>query len=146
MLAGREKSAAEFALRWLLRFAGVVCLCALLAAFLPTNALSKWQTTLGFANSQLGPLEEMLARYGAMLCAGQGGLWLLLSINVHRYRAIIVYQSIFVVVLAVATFAMAWRQNLPLIWFIVDVASCSSLAIIALSCVAWMSRERKSSS
>jgi hypothetical protein len=85
---------AERLLTLLLRFVGSVCVVAVVAVFLPQSAMSAIHESAGLGRFLDQPVAEYLARATSAPCAFYGGLLLLLSRDVRRYRAVVRDQAV----------------------------------------------------
>ena len=79
---------------------------------------------LALVNCPGKPVVEYLVRGMSAMCALYGGLLILLSNDVHRYRRVITYQAI--AILTVATCGTIIMHSLPVLgkYVLMDGASC----------------------
>ncbi|MCZ7646505.1 MAG: hypothetical protein M5U26_14675 [Planctomycetota bacterium] len=107
---------AERALKILLRAAGAVMLCALPFAFLPRAWLAGIHAALGLGAYPEGPVIDYLARTASLLYAGLGGLYLLLSRDLARFRPAIAYLAWTGLLFSVLMLGIDVSAGLPRWW------------------------------
>jgi hypothetical protein len=106
----------ERTLTILLRLIGAVLLLAAPAVFLPTEWMASVHAWLGLGEMPRGPLVEYLTRSVSALYAFHGALFLLVSTDVRRYRALALFFGAGDVVFGLAIFGIGLRAGLPALW------------------------------
>src|SRR5688500_13797824 len=89
---------AEWILKLLLRIFGGVSLLAFVAMVMPREWMAVTHQRLGMGELPDKPVVEYLARMTSALCGLYGALLLLLAQDVHRYRTLIIYQAVAVII------------------------------------------------
>ena len=127
---------AEKLLVLILRGVGAVCVLAIIPALMPIAWAQSGQATIGLGELPGEPIVEYLVRGMSAMCALYGGLLLLLSSDVHRYRRVITYQAI--AILTAATCGTILMHSLPVLgkYVLIDGASCWLYCIPTL----WLQR------
>ena len=110
---------AEKLLVWILRTAGAVCALAIVPMLMPTAWAQAAHAAIGLGELPGEPIVMYLVRGMSAMCALYGGLLLLLSGDVHRYRRVITFQ-------AVATYWSILMHHLPVLgnYMLIDGAVC----------------------
>jgi len=85
---------AERGLQILLRIGGVTMLLAFFAIFLPVRWMAVTHEWLGLGEFPASPLVDYLTRSASLLYAWHGGLLLVLSADIRRYRPVLVYLGV----------------------------------------------------
>jgi hypothetical protein len=110
----------ERVLVFLLRLGGVLTLSAFGAVFLPTAWMEACHAWLGLGPFPASTLVDYLTRSVACLYGAHGGLLLLLSGDVRRFRRIVRYVSIMDVVLGVLLPGIDLHAGLPWWWTLAE--------------------------
>ena len=111
-----QTSTEERLLVLLLRFAGVVLLLAYGAAFLPATWMAVTHRWLGLGDFPDFPIVDYLTRSISILYGIKGGLYLLLSTDVRRFRPVIVYSGWAAICFGLAMIVIDVRAGLPWSW------------------------------
>jgi len=114
-----------------LRLAGAVLLLAFAAVFLPVSWMTAVHGWLGLGQFPTYPLVDYLTRSISTLYGIKGGLYLLLSIDVRRFRPVIVYSGWSAVGMGLALVVIDLRAGLPWPWALAE-GPCVVLAGAAL--------------
>ncbi len=129
--------------RWLallLRFVGGVCLLALVSLWMPPGWIDAGHRWLGWGAFPNAPIAEYLARSVSALSAFYGGLLVALSCDVCRYRPLIRYQAVAIMVLSASGVVVGRWAGVPL-WFVGgDAAACWAYCIPMLVLTGRVSR------
>ena len=131
------KNSPERWLAFLLRFAGGVCLLAVIPWFMPLGWIAGAHERVGLGTFPDAPIAEYLARFASALCAFYGGLLVFLSLDVHRYAAIIRYQAIAILVVSGSFLILGPRAGLPVLWAVADTVACLAYCAPTL----WLQRK-----
>ena len=83
----------ETILIWFFRLGGALTLTAFGAVFLPVSWMRATHAWLGLGEFPASPVVDYLTRSIAVLYGVHGGLLMLISTDVRRYRAIIRYLA-----------------------------------------------------
>jgi hypothetical protein len=108
----------------LLRILGLVCLPAIIVVVMPAPWLDAAHRAMKLGPFPTAPIAEYLARSVSFLCAFYGGLLLVLARDVERYRSIIIYQAIAIMLGSVLGIVAGVRAGLPAVWVIADAIGC----------------------
>jgi len=103
-------------LQIILRVGGAVVLMAVFAIFMPTRWMAATNDWLGLEGFPASPLVDYLTRSLSMMYALQGGLLILLSFDLRRYRPVLLYVSITTVVGGLLLTGIDLHAGLPLYW------------------------------
>jgi hypothetical protein len=99
-----------------LRIVGTAALFALVAVVMPSswmNAIHQW---LGMGDLPSEPIVGYLARSTSAFYALLGGLMWMISFDLHRYRLVLIYIGVAIIVFGVALFAVDLLEGMPLWW------------------------------
>lgn len=107
-------------LQIILRVGGSVMLLAVLAIFMPTRWMAATNDWLGLEEFPGSPLADYLARSLSMMYALQGGLLILLSFDLQRYRPILLYVAITTVVGGLLLTGIDLHAGLPPYWILTE--------------------------
>lgn len=113
------RGATSSAERWLvliLRAGGALTLSAFFAVFLPVDWMAATHRALGMGEFPASPLVDYLTRSVSVLYAFHGGLLLLLSTDVHRYRTLIVYIGASNLVIGLLLLGIDLHAGMPAWW------------------------------
>jgi len=106
----------ERLLIFLLRFQAIVLLTAFGTVFLPTRWMAATHEWLGLGMFPEAPLTEYLTRSISLMYGIHGGLFLVLTGNVRRYRSPLKYLILMGFVFGVAMTVIDVRAPMPLYW------------------------------
>lgn len=109
-------SKAERALIIVLRAVGVVCLLATFAVVMPRAWMAAIHEWVGLGRFPDAPIAEYLARSASALYAFHGGLFLLISMDVRRYAAVLTYAAIAAIVFGPTLLVVGLSAGMPLHW------------------------------
>lgn len=126
-----QASKKERLLVLVLRCAGVVLLLAYAAVFLPVAWMAAVHRWLGLGQFPSFPIVDYLTRSISILYGIKGGLYLLLSTDVRRYRPVIVYSAWAAICFGVAMLVIDARAGMPWTWTLGE-GPCVILAGAAL--------------
>jgi hypothetical protein len=131
---------AEHWLVLLLRFIGGVCLLALISLWMPRSWIDVGHRWLGWGEFPAAPVAEYLARSVSALSAFYGGLLVVLSFDVRRYKSLIRYQAVAIMALSASGVVVGGWAGMPL-WFVGgDAAACWAYCIVMLVLVGRVDR------
>lgn len=94
----------------------MLTLSAFFAVFLPVDWMSTTHWALGMGEFPASPLVDYLTRSVSVLYAFHGGLLLLLSTNVHRYRTLIIYVGASNLVIGLLLLGIDLHAGMPTWW------------------------------
>ena len=106
----------ERALRILLRIGGVTMLLAFFAIFLPVRWMAVTHEWLGLGEFPQSPLVDYLSRSASLLYAWHGGLLLVISGNIRRYRPVLIYLGIATTVGGLILVGIDLHAGMPAYW------------------------------
>jgi hypothetical protein len=113
-----ERSWQETWLVWLLRIAGVVTLCAFFAMVMPTSWMHDIHRWLGMGELASDAITEYLTRSLSALYGFHGGLLLVLSTNVRRFRRVVWYVAAMTAVLGACLLGIDLYAGMPTWWIL----------------------------
>ena len=122
----------ESVLIWLLRISGVVVLLALAAVFLPIAWMAAIHAWLGLGDFPESPLVDYLTRSISALYAIHGGLLLLVSCDVRRHAAVVVYLAVTGIGFGLLMIGVDLHAGMPLRWTIGEGPPVMILGIVIL--------------
>ena len=111
-----QTSMEERLLVLLLRIAGVVLLLAYGAVLLPAAWMAATHRWVGLGDFPASPIVDYLTRSISILYGVKGGLYLLLSTDVKRFRPVIIYSGWAAVGFGLALIVIDVRAGLPWTW------------------------------
>jgi hypothetical protein len=109
-------SASERALRWVLRYLGLVSMLALVAVFMPYTWMDAIHRALGMGPLPSQPVVGYLARSLSLFYALLGGLLWLLAAHPRRHRDVLRYLAGAFIVFGVILFGVDQAEGLPPLW------------------------------
>lgn len=125
----------EQALRFILRVIGGASLFALIFVFAPYGWMNEIHRGIGLGELPDAPVVGYLARSVSAFYALFGGLFLLLSLDVKRYRELLSAVGLGAALLGLALLFIDWHEGLPLWWRVWEgpFVTLVGLAIYSLS-------------
>ena len=111
-----DMSKQERFLKLLLRIIGSVALVAIVAVVMPyswMNTIHKW---LGMGEFPTEPVMGYLARSTSAFYALLGGLFWVVSFDLHRHKLVLCYLGIVVVVFGATLFVIDLLEGMPVYW------------------------------
>jgi len=106
----------ERLLIFLLRFQAIVLLLAFGAIFLPTRWMAATHEWIGLGTFPEAPLTEYLTRSVSLMYGIHGGLFLVITKNVRRYRSPLKYLIFMGFVFGFSMTAIDVQAPMPLYW------------------------------
>jgi hypothetical protein len=107
-------------LKLLLRIIGSVALLAIFAVVMPyswMNAIHRW---LGMGEFPAEPVVGYLARSTSAFYAILGGLFWVVSFDLHRHKLVLCYLGIVVVIFGAVLFIIDLLEGMPLYWSLTE--------------------------
>lgn len=126
--------------RWLvllLRFAGVVLLCAFPCIFLPTDWMAATHRWLGLGAFPDTVLVDYLSRSVAALYGFHGCLLLLVSTDVRRFQPVVVYIALMNIFFGCLVIGIDLHAGLPWFWTLLE-----GPPLIVTGAVLWLLQRR----
>ena len=119
----------------MLRGIGGVSLLALPFVVAPYSWMNAIHMGLGMGELPSEPVVGYLTRSTSAFYALLGGLFLLLSRNPRRFRPVLMYLGVAVILFGVVLFCVDWIEGLPMVWRVIEGPFCVALgtAIFLLS-------------
>jgi len=111
-----ERHVNEKTLKVLLRLFGTSSLFALIFVAAPHAWMQEIHLELGLGEMPNTPIVWYLARSTSAFYAMLGGLFWLVSFDLRRYRAVVVYLSAAITLFGLALFVIDWAEGLPVFW------------------------------
>ncbi|UCC97324.1 MAG: hypothetical protein JSW66_15935 [Phycisphaerales bacterium] len=123
-------------LRLLLRIIGAAALSGFVAVVMPRSWMNATHQWLGMGPLPTEPIVGYLARSTSAFYALFGGLLLVVSCDLQRYRPVLCYLGAVVIVLGVALFAVDLLEGMPLYWSLMEgpTNTIFGVLILVLSC------------
>lgn len=116
----------------LLRLIGLVMLPAFVAVFLPTAWMARTHSALGLGDFPATPVVDYLTRSISALYGFHGGLLLVVSGNVERYRGVVAYVATMHLLFGVAMLAIDLHAGMPWLWTVAEGPPIVAAALIML--------------
>jgi len=116
----------------LLRIIGVFMLPAFAAVFLPTPWMARAHAALGLGEFPATPIVDYLTRSISALYGFHGGLLLVLSGRVERYRAVLAYVAVMHLLFGLAMIAIDLHAGMPWPWTLAEGPPIVAAALIIL--------------
>ena len=117
----------EQILKWLLRMAGVVEMLAFVAVVMPKSWMEVSHTSVGLGEMPSGPLIMFMIRQASYTYGVHGISLLVLSLDVNRFRPLIILNGWAFLVGAFVFFMIDYSAGMPWWWTISDPLSCAIL-------------------
>ncbi len=137
-----QPCAAERWLVLLLRGVGGICLLALIPLWMPRSWIDAGHRWLGWGEFPVAPIAEYLARSVSALSAFYGGLLVVVSFDVRRYRPVIRYQALAIMLLSASGVVVGGWAGVPR-WFVAgDAAVCWAYCVPMLVLVRRVGQRR----
>jgi len=111
-----ERRWQETTVVWLLRAGGAMTSAAWLTMVMPTESMAAIHAWLGLGEFPRAPITEYLTRTISGMYAVHGGLLLVVSTDVRRFRPLVVYLAIINVVIGAAFLAVDLEAGMPTWW------------------------------
>lgn len=123
-------------LKLLLRVIGTAALFAVFAVVMPHSWMDAIHRWLGMGELPDEPIVGYLARSTSAFYALLGGLFWVVSFDLHRHRMVLRYIGVAVVVFGVALFAVDLLERMPLWWSLCEgpFNTAFGIYILAQSC------------
>jgi hypothetical protein len=100
----------------LLRFVGVGALFALVAVFMPLSWMAATHRWLGLGEMPTGPVVEYLARSLSAFYAVMGGLCLVVTTDLERYRPVVRFLGVVFALMSVVFLGVDLSAGMPWWW------------------------------
>lgn len=129
----------ERAIQILLRIGAITMLTAFFAIFLPVRWMATTHEWLGLGEFPASPLVDYLTRSASMLYAWHGGLLLVLSFDVRRYRSVLFYLAITTIFGGVLLLGIDLYAGMPLSWTLAEGPPVTLIGCLML----WLVRQMR---
>lgn len=126
-------------LKLLLRVAAIFEMLAFIAVVMPRSWMEVSHEWLGMGQMPDGPLIMFLIRQASYTYGAHGILMWALSLDVDRFRPIIILTGITFLVAAPVFFLIDYTYRMPLWWTLSDPIACGFLGAAIL----WLTPERR---
>jgi hypothetical protein len=110
----------EAALKLILRIVGSVSLLAAIFVFVPYSWMDGIHRWLGMGSLPDVPVVGYLARSTSAFYALLGGLLWVLSSDPGRYRPVLIYLAMAVILFGLMLLGIDWVEGMPLFWRLVE--------------------------
>ncbi len=128
----RQPSVQEKVLVFLLRLGAAMTLMAFITMLLPESVMAETHRWLGLGEFPASPLVDYLTRSISALYGFHGVLLFLVSRDVVRYRAIVIYVGVMNLVLGFMLLGIDLHAGLPWYWTLAEGPSLLVLGPILL--------------
>ena len=115
-----------------LRILGVVSLFALVGIFMPYSWMDATHRWLGMGTLPAEPIVGYLARSTSAFYAFFGGLLLLVSFDLQRYRGLLICIGLMHIIFGVLLLAIDLVEGLPLFWTLTEGPIVITFGVIIL--------------
>jgi len=120
----------EKTLIWILRLSGIILLTAFPMMLLPVDWMAATHRWLGLGEFPASTLVDYLTRSISFLYGFHGGLLLLISVDIRRYRGVLVYMIAMSAVFGASMIAVDLHAGVPLKWTICEGPSVIIMSVI----------------
>ena len=127
----------ERILQIVLRIGGITVLTAFFAIFLPVRWMATTHEWLGLGAFPEAPIVDYLARSASLLYAWHGGMLLVISTDVRRFRPLLRYIAITTVVCGLLLVGIDLHAGLPSYWTLWEGPP---IALIGIALIALVGR------
>jgi hypothetical protein len=110
----------EYLLKLLLRIIGTAALFALVAVVMPYSWMNAIHKRLGMGELPAEPIVGYLARSTSGFYALLGGLFWLVSFDLHRHSLVLCYLGIIIIIFSAALFIIDLVEGMPLYWSLTE--------------------------
>jgi hypothetical protein len=124
---------ADRLLTWLIRANAAVLLLAAVPFFFPTALMARTHADLGLGPFPEGRLTEYLTRSAAACYAMHGGVVLLLSTDVRRYRPLIPWVYRIHLLFAATVLGIDLFAGMPAWWTVAEAGTIGTVAVVILA-------------
>jgi hypothetical protein len=124
-------------LKLLLRLAAIFEMLAFIAVVMPRSWMEVSHEWLGMGQMPDGPLIMFLIRQASFTYGAHGILMWVLSLDVDRFRPLIILTGITFLIAAPVFFLIDYTYGMPLWWTLSDPISCGFLGAAIL----WLTRK-----
>ncbi len=122
----------ERLLKWLVRLTGIACLCAIPFVFIPRAWMAAIHEWSGLGPLPDGAIVSYLARATSAFYAMFGGLMLICSFDVRRYRAIITYAAWLGIAYGIIMSVHNALLHMPIDWILGDALTAGPTGVVIL--------------
>ena len=106
----------EMMLRLVLRLVGTSSLFAFIFVMVPHSTMDAIHRSIGMGELPDIPVIQYLTRSTSMLYAFLGGLFWVVSFDLSRYRAVLIYLGGAVTLFGVTLLIIDWMAGMPRLW------------------------------
>ena len=110
----------------------VVCWLAIVPAVMPASWIEHAHESMGLGQFPQSPIAFYMARCLSAVSVFIGGLFWLLARDVVRYRIVIQYGAVSLLLLSMASVTIGLHAQLPFSWLLVDTLGCSVFCLPTL--------------
>ncbi len=125
-----KRQQAAVLLAWLLRIGGASMLLAVGPMFMPTAWIHAAHRALGLGTFPRAPIAEYLARLSSGMYALLGGLLVCLSVDVVRYRGVILYAALALAAVTIGANVEARLAGMPWWWVLGDGITATGYSVL----------------
>lgn len=131
---------ADRLLAWLIRANAAILLLAAVPVVFPTDLMARTHADLGLGEFARNPLTEYLTRSAAACYAMHGGMVLLLSADVRRYRPMIPWLYRIHLLFAATVLCIDLFAGMPAWWAASEAGTIATVAVVILAVNRWADR------
>ena len=106
----------EYYFKLFLRIIGTTALLAIVAVVMPYSWMNVTHKWLGMGELPSEPIVGYLARSTSAFYAILGGLFWLVSFDLHRHRLVLCYLGYVIIIFGAALFIIDLLEGMPLSW------------------------------
>src|SRR5262245_42605227 len=125
---------------WLLRLTGTVETLAFFAVIMPRQWMEVSHQWLGMGEMPDGAVVNFMIRQASFIYGLHGVLLWLLSLDVVRYRPLVIFTGISYALSAPVLFAIDWKTGMPWFWTVGDSVACFGVGV-ALLWLDWQAQQ-----
>jgi hypothetical protein len=125
----------ERILQIVLRIGGITMLTAFFAIFLPVRWMATTHEWLGLGAFPEAPIVDYLARSASLLYAWHGGMLLVISTDVRRFRPLLRYIAITTVVCGLLLVGIDLHAGLPSYWTLWEGPPIALIGLVLIALV-----------
>ena len=115
-MSNQALGSTELILKIVLRLVGGASLLALIFVAAPYSWMDAIHSALGMGKLPDNPVVGYLARSTSAFYALLGGLFWLVSFDLPRYRNVLLYLGVAVILLGAALAVIDWCEGMPYFW------------------------------
>lgn len=117
---------ARRSLAWFLRLVGAITVLAYISVVMPRRWMEAGHAALGMGQMPPGPVLDFMIRQASYVYGASGMLLILMSLDVVRYRPLILFTGISFLLAAPIFAVIDQSAGMPWFWTLADAVGCAT--------------------